>query len=240
VGNSWRLAFVFWAMPLLLTVLLFFVLSPKPKPSGHQHGQPLTGWWPDWKSRQTWLLGIAFGSNNSIFYGINAFVPDYLNSLGRPDLVGAALAWCNGSQLIASLALLLAPDGFQLRRWPYLIFGPLTVAALIGLISFGPIGAVVGAGLVGFATSVTFTTLLALPALISAPADVHRTAAGTFTISYSIGVMMPIVSGAIWDLTGRPWLTFLPLILCAVMLTAFGLWVTASARRPAPHAGLPE
>ncbi len=232
LDNSWRLTFVFWAMPLLATALMFFLLSPENPARQPTRSQQPTRWWPDWKSRRTWLLGIAFGSNNSIFYGINAFVPDYLASLGRPDLIGHALAWCNGSQLIASVALLLAPAGFQVRRWPYLIFGPITLAALVGLVSFGPLGVVIGAGLTGFSTAVTFCAILALPALLSAPEDVHRTAAGTFTISYSLAVIMPTVSGAIWDHSGQPWLTFTPLILCAVTLTTFCLWLISSARRP--------
>ena len=43
-----------------------------------------------------------------------------------------------------------------------------------------------------------------------------------FTISYSCAVVIPTVSGALWDLTGLPWMAFVPLILCNVMLTALG------------------
>ena len=35
-----------------------------------------------------WLLGFTFGSNNALFYGANAFLPDYLLSIGRADLTG--------------------------------------------------------------------------------------------------------------------------------------------------------
>ena len=62
--------------------------------------------------------------------------------------------------------------------------------------------------------------------------DVHRTAAGTYTISFTMGVIVPIISGAIWDFTGLPWLTFVPLAICAMTLTVFGMWAFSYAPRP--------
>jgi CP family cyanate transporter-like MFS transporter len=233
LDNSWRLAFAFWAVPLLATALLFVALSPRAQTLELGAGQAPTRWWPDWTSALPWLIGVTYGSNISIFFGSNAFIPDYFASLGQSELTAPALALCNGSQLFASLALLLVPEGFQLRRWPYLVFGPLTLAALVGLIAFGGHIAVACAGLVGITSSVSFSAILALPALLSAPEDVHRTAAGTYTISFTMGVIVPIISGAIWDLTGMPWLTFVPLAICALTLTVFGLWAISYAPRPA-------
>jgi CP family cyanate transporter-like MFS transporter len=233
LDNSWRLAFAFWAVPLLAAALLFVALSPRARTPELAAGRAPPRWWPDWTSALPWLIGITYGSNISIFFGSNAFIPDYFASLGQSELTAPALALCNGSELFASLALLLVPEGFQLRRWPYLVFGPLTLAALVGLIGFGGHIAVVCAGLVGITSSVSFSAILALPALLSAPEDVHRTAAGTYTISFTMGVIVPIISGAIWDLTGMPWLTFVPLAVCALSLTVFGLWAISYAPRPA-------
>ena len=67
-----------------------------------------------------------------------------------------------------------------------------------------------------------FTPILALPALLSAPGDVPRTAAGMFTISYTCAIIVPTVSGALWDMTGKPWTAFVPLCVCAVVLTVLG------------------
>jgi CP family cyanate transporter-like MFS transporter len=233
LGQNWRLVFVFWAAWLLATALLFLGLSPRTRSSGPPRGQAPTRWWPDWTSRLPWVIGVTYGSNISIFFGSNAFIPDYFASLGQAELTAPALALCNGTQLFASLALLLVPEGFQLRRWPYLVFGPLTLAALVGVIGFGGYAAVACAGLVGFASSISFSAVLALPALLSAPDDAHRTAAGTYTISYTMGVIVPIISGAIWDLTGQAWLAFVPLAICAATLTVFGLWAISFAPRGA-------
>ncbi len=72
----------------------------------------------------------------------------------------------------------------------------------------------------------TFAPVLALPALLSSPGDVPRTSAGMFTVSYTCAIIIPTISGALWDLTGRPWTAFLPLCFCAVGLTFFGAVVT--------------
>jgi hypothetical protein len=41
-------------------------------------------------------------------------------------------------------------------------------------------------------------------------------------------VIVPVLCGAAWDLTGLPWTAFLPMALCAVAMTIFG---TALTRR---------
>ena len=60
--------------------------------------------------------------------------------------------------------------------------------------------------------------ILALPPLISPPEDVHRVAAGMFTISYSCAVIVPIISGVLWDLTGWPLAPFIPIGICALVI----------------------
>jgi CP family cyanate transporter-like MFS transporter len=64
---------------------------------------------------------------------------------------------------------------------------------------------------------------------LSPPGDVHRMAAAMFTISYSIALTVPVVSGALWDLTGRPWTAFIPTIICAVAHTVLGLALSLRA-----------
>jgi CP family cyanate transporter-like MFS transporter len=83
----------------------------------------------------------------------------------------------------------------------------------------------------GFATSITYVSLLALPPVLSAPQDVHRTAAGMFTISFACGVVVPTVSGAAWDVTGAPWAAFVPIVACALVLIVVG----ARLARLKPH-----
>ncbi len=222
LDQSWRLNFLWWAAPVLALAVAFPLLAPR-----HAEAAPTeTGapplWWPDWKNPLIWLLGLTFGSNNSLYYGANAFLPDYLASVGRADLTGAALGFMNGCQFAASLLLLVTADRLQRRAWPYLVFGPAALLGVVGIVLGDGYWVVAGAALVGFSLAITFVVTLALPPALSPPGDVHRMSAGMFTVSFTCAVIVPIICGALWDLTGKPWMTFLPLLLCPVLLTVLG------------------
>ena len=231
LAQSWRLDLVLWAAPVLVTAALLPMLGPR----GHRVARvaPVSAarWWPDWKNPLIWLLGFTFGSNNALFYGANAFLLDYLASLGRADLTGAALGWMSGAQLIASTLLLATAEHLQRRAWPYLVFGMTTLAGVVGIAAGSGVWIVIAATLLGFSLAITFVVTLALPPVLSPAGDVHRMSAGMFTVSYGCAVIIPIVCGALWDLTGRPWAAFIPLGLCAVALTALGF--ALSLHRPA-------
>jgi CP family cyanate transporter-like MFS transporter len=237
VGGSWRLDLLVWAVPALLIAPVFFLLSPQGVDRGAA-GNPIGGrWWPNFRNPLVWLLGLTFGSNNSPFFATNAFLGDYLAAQGKADLLGTALAWLNGAQIVAPFILLVLADRLQRRAWPFLLFGPLLLAAFLGLIfAHSTLAIIVCAGLVGFTTAITLTATLALPPLLSTPADLPSTAAGMFTISYTTAIIIPTICGALWDLTGKPWTAFVPLTLCAVSLTIFG--VMATRYQPAIEKGI--
>jgi MFS transporter, CP family, cyanate transporter len=222
-GGSWRLDLVLWAVPALLIAPVFYLLSPKDGGRGAA-GTAIGGlWWPDWKNPLVWLLGLTLGSNNSAYFSTNAFLGDYLSSLGEPDLLGPALGWLNGAQIVTPLILLFLADRMQRRAWPFLIFGPVLLASFLGIMLVPKVlWIIVCAALVGLTTAITFIATLALPPILSSPADLPRLAAGMFTVSYACAIIVPTISGALWDATGRPWTAFVPLCLCAVMLTVLG------------------
>jgi CP family cyanate transporter-like MFS transporter len=226
VGGSWRLDLVLWAVPALLIVPIFWLMSP---PRSSLAGSKATSqlWWPDFKSPVVWLLGLTFGSNNSPYFAINAFLGDYVAQQGRPDLLAPSLAWLNGSQIAALVVLFALAGRLQRRIWPFLLFGPILLAGNLAMILV-PTGFVIvtAAALIGVATAMTFTPIMTLPPILSTPADLPRTAAGMLTIAYGCAIIVPTVCGALWDLTGRPWTVFLPLCLCALALTVLGTLVT--------------
>lgn len=236
VGGSWRLNFFVWAVPAVVIAAVFLLLSPKEAHrSGAAPGATGALWLPDWKSPLVWLLGLTFGSNNSPFFAANAFLGDYLASRGQADWLGPTLAFLNGAQLIGLVLLVLVSRRLQRRAWPFLLFGPVMLAGFLGLILIqSPLAVLVSAALIGISTVMTMTPILALPPLLAAPADVARTAAGMLTISYSCAIVIPTLCGALWDMTGKPWIVFVPLCVCAVTLTVLGSIV--SRRRPAAHA----
>ena len=225
VGGSWRLDLLFWAALSLLFVPVFAVFSPASEAdSGAARGGR---WWPDWKSPLVWLLGLTFGSVNAPFFATNAFLGDYLASAGRAGELASALAWLNGAQVVAPFLLLVLSERLQRRAWPFLLFGPLLLVAFLGLVVAPSTLVIAGsAGLVGLTTAVCLTAILALPPVLAAPADLPRTAAGMFTISYATAIVVPTLSGALWDASGRPFTIFIPLALCAVTLTILGTLLT--------------
>jgi len=233
VGGSWRLDLVFWAGLALLIVPVFLLLSPKADTLPGSTTKIGGRWWPDFKDPLVWLLGLTFGSNNSPFFTTNAFLGDYLASEGKSALLGSAIAWLNSAQIVAPFMLLFMANRLQRRAWPFIYLGPLLLLAFFGLI-FGRSDAliVICAGLVGLTTAVTLTATLALPPLLSTAADLPRTSAGMFTISYTTAILIPTISGALWDATGKPWTTFIPLCICAVTLTVLGVIAT---RYPTPN-----
>jgi CP family cyanate transporter-like MFS transporter len=232
VGGSWRLDLVFWALMALLIVPAFLLLSPKD--DAHSGSATKIGgrWWPDFKNPLVWLLGITFGSNNSPFFTTNAFLGDYLGSEGKSALLGSTLGWLNGAQIVAPFLLLFLSERLQRRAWPFIWFGPLLLLAFVGLIfSRSDIVINICAALIGTTTAITLTAILALPPVLSTAADLPRTSAGMFTISYTTAILVPTISGALWDATGKPWSAFVPLCICAIALTVLGV---IAARYPTP------
>ncbi len=238
VGGSWRLDVVLWALPALLMAPVFFLGSPRIR-GGHDAAAASNRlWWPDWKDPVVWLLGFTFASNNSPYFVTSAFLGDYLVTLGKPEMLGSALGWLNGSQIIALAVLVLTANRLHMRAWPFLVFGPIMLAAFLVIIFIHSSIAIVAAtAVLGIAAAVTMTAILALPAFLSRPGDVPRTAAGMFTISYTCAIIIPTICGALWDATGKPWTAFVPLCICAVALTVLGAIVTrfhpASEKIPA-------
>jgi CP family cyanate transporter-like MFS transporter len=226
VDGSWRANLVLWAVPAFLIVPIFWLMSPRQGPFAKPKAANQL-WWPDFKNPVVWLLGLTFGSNNSPYFAINAFLGDYVAHQGRPDLLGPSLAWLNGSQIAALVVLFALAGRLQRRIWPFVLFGPMLLAGFLAMI-LAPTGVVIvtAAALIGIATAMTFTPIMTLPPILSTAADLPRTAAGMLTIAYGCAIIVPTICGALWDLTGKPWTAFLPLCLCAVALTVLGTLVT--------------
>src|SRR3984885_15434893 len=145
--GSWRLSFVFWALPVLLTAVI--VAGYAKRVDGTKNAAPSanTMWWPDWRRPLIWQLGLILGSVNTIYFVSNAFLPDYVIAQGRPDLVGAALTALNVGQLPAAFLMLGLAGSLVTRPWAYAASGLASLLALIGMVMSHGVGIVVFAGL---------------------------------------------------------------------------------------------
>ena len=220
VGGSWRLGFAAWAVPVVATAILVAALAPRADPPKGQAPSAMPRWWPDWRSSLLWRLGLLFGTNNSVYFTANAFLSDYLNATGAADLISPAMVALNVGQVPVSFALIACAGRLENRLWPYAVSGLGVLAGLTGIVFTSGVFIVAAAALVGLSLTLTFVLILALPPMLSAPGDVHRMAAGMFTISYSTAVLVPAASGLLWDLTGVPGAAFAPIAVCAVLIAA--------------------
>jgi CP family cyanate transporter-like MFS transporter len=219
-GGSWRLNFLIWAAPVLLTAIFVMTCAPRPASTMTATPSAQSSWWPDWRRPLIWQLGLILGSVNSIYFVSNAFLPDYVTAAGRPDLVGPALTAINVGQLPATFVMLGLAGRLVTRPAAYAVTGALSLLSLIGMVTMPGGFIVLWAGVLGFTNAITLIMALALPSVLSAAADVPRTSAGMFTVSYSLAMVLSVAGGWLWDATRMPVLGFAPVAFCALLIVA--------------------
>jgi CP family cyanate transporter-like MFS transporter len=216
VHGSWQWGFVVWSAPVAVIALIVLALAPRTAATNGAASR--RRWWPDWHSPLIWRLGIMLGTVNATYFATNAFLPDYLRSNGQSEWIGAGLTGLNIGQLPASFILLAVAGRLERKAWPYVVSGVLCLLATLGIVFGTGAWIVAAATLQGFAAAAILILVLALPPLLSPPDDVHRVTAAMFTISYSCAVIVPVISGILWDLSGIAALAFLPIALCGILL----------------------
>ena len=216
VGGSWQWGFVVWSVPVGVIALLVLAFAPRSAENGSTTTR--RRWWPDWRDTLIWRLGIMLGTINATYFATNAFLPDYLRSNGQGEWISAALSGLNAGQIPASLLLLAVAGRLERKAWPYVACGLLCVIATVGIVFGTGAWIVVAATVQGFAAAAVLILVLALPPLLSPPDDVHRVTAAMFTISYSCAVIVPVISGMVWDISGIASLAFAPIAACGILL----------------------
>ena len=232
VNGSWPLALAFWSLPVLAIAALTIATTSRQEEPPAAGAAPIR-WWPDWRNGLIWRLGLTFGSVNAMYFGANTFIPDYLTSHGRADLISPTLSALNFGQLPASFLLLALAGRLERRRWPYVVIGVACLVSVIGVATTASVWTVAWASLLGFAAAAVLVLVLALPPLLCTPADVPRISAAMMTVSYALGMITAVVSGAVWDLTGIPAAAFGPIGLCAFLLMTVPLSLSFGSRADA-------
>jgi len=216
LGQSWQWDFVFWAAPVaVIAALVFAFATPTPAVAVSAAGRR---WMPDFRNPLIWRIGLLLGSVNATYFSMNGFLPDYLTHTGRPDLINSALTALNLGQLPASFLLLASADRMVRTIWSYIGCGLVCLVSIAAIVVLGDIWVVIGCAVWGCAGAAVLVLVLALPPLIAPADDVHRVTAGMFTISYSCAVIVPIIAGLLWDLTGWTLAPFIPIGVCSMIL----------------------
>jgi len=222
--GSWRFSLVLWSAPVAVTAVLVLLFAPRvANPSLR-----VQRWWPDWHDPLVWRLGFLAGSANTIYWTANTFLPDYFDALGRAELVSPVLTAFNGGQIPGSLFMLFGAGALLKRKPAYVVLGVVVLASVAGMWLGDETTMIWSAGVLGCANAVILVLALALPALLGAPEDVHRLSAAMFTVGFPCSVLLPILGGYAWDVTGIPALALAPVALggIAIIALARGLPVT--------------
>ncbi|HEY5209747.1 MAG TPA: MFS transporter [Stellaceae bacterium] len=227
VGGNWRLELAIWAVPVLIIALLVLLLGPA-TPGRAAKIAGSSAWWPDWSDKLIWRIGILLGSVSAMYFATNAFLPAYLTSLGRGDLVHDALTALNVGQYPASLAMIPIAHRLERRAWPYLVAGIVMTVSVVGLVFMVGPWTIVWAGLLGCAGAATLILGFTLPPLLSEHRDVGRNSAAMFTLSYAIAMAVALICGAIWDATGVPAWAFAPILFCTLSLCVTAILLKAN------------
>lgn len=221
VGGSWRWSLVFWSLPVLLAAILVALRMEAASAPTHSQASGttnMTRWWPDWRDPLVWKVGLIMGSASSIYFGTNAFLPDFLARSGRSDLIAEALTVLNASQVVATVTLLFFAQRLQLRRLPFVASGVTLAISVGGLVVMPGAWALPWCALIGLCCAYTLTLSLSVPALVAPTHDVHRLSAALFTIGYACAFVVPAVGGAVWDATGIAAVAFVPAAFCGMLI----------------------
>lgn len=227
-GGSWRATFFVWAIPVIVIALIVLVVAPRERAAG---ASVSPRWLPDWPAREVWRLGLIFSSGSALYFGSNAFLPGYLSQAGRPDLVNPALTALNLGQIPVSLLLIAFARRLEGKAWPLVLAGVLSVASIIGIVASAGPATVASAAALGFFAGGGFALGLTLPPLLSPPREVARVSAAMFTISYSGTMLISVLSGFVWDISGSARFAFLPIALSAVPSIVLILTINFSRER---------
>jgi len=221
VGGRWEWALAVWSVPVFVTALL---LRGPEAPSAAGPVPARRSWGPDWKAAATWRLGLLLGGAAAAYFGANAFIPEFLQATGRPQLIAGALAALNAGQLPASAVMLVVASRMVGQWQPLVLAGGLMLVSLGAFLLLPAWSIVPSAGLLGFCAASLLILTLALPPLLASRDDVPRLAAGMFAIGYSLPFVLSLVGGAAWDVTGIPVTAFTPVVAgsLAVLGVALG------------------
>ena len=227
ITGSWQGALVLWGMVALVTAPILWAVTPT---LGTVATPARPQWLPDFHHALTWRLGLIQAGGGTIYFGANAFLPDYLHHAGAARLIAPSLLWLNAAQLPASIAIALRPGWFVGRS------GPVQAMALLAAAGLGVFfiphdwARMVGAGVLGFAAAFGFVLSLAFPPMLAeTPGDVHRISAGMFTIGYGMAFLVPLLAGAAWDRTGIAAFSLVPVLIGALCLLLAPRGLTSGA-----------
>jgi CP family cyanate transporter-like MFS transporter len=224
--GDWRWALALWSVLVVASAIaiVLAVAARGPRPAVPSR------WWPSWHESQTVRIGLVMGMASAVYFGTNAYVPDFLDQTGRHNLISPTLAVLNGAQLLTAPAVLIW-QRLLTGRVGFIGSSALMAVAQLGIVLTPGAGVILWAFVLGFAAALAFIVVLTLPPKLAAAGDVHRMSAAIFTVQYGVAFVVPLTAGALWDATGVAVLAFAPGVAAAAAMA----WLVLPLRIPSAY-----
>ena len=176
------------------------------------------------RSHVAWVLVAVFGLMGTVFYGLNAWLPDaYVEEGWSEGSAGALVAVLNVVSVPAALVAPWFADRIGSRRAYLCGSSALLLVALVGAILVPP-GGYLWATLMGLGIGCLFPLVLTLPLdAARSPAEVGAVAGLMLGAGYALAAISPFALGAVRDATGSFTASFWLIIGASALLFAFCL-----------------
>lgn len=216
VGYQWHLALAFWSLPAVLAVL-GVVLVTRDSPETKTHG---VLWQPPWGNGTMWKIGIIFASTAGTFFGVNAFIPEYLMASGRGNVIALALTAINVAQLPATFIVMIMPTYLTQQKVSFIVLGLFKIVAIAGIIISTGYWFIFWCAIIGFTCAFLLILCFSAVSVVAPGGAVHQFSAGFLTIAFTGSLIGPICSGLIWDITAQEVTAFVPYLFTTAILVA--------------------
>ncbi len=198
-SHDWRLAMGLVSLAGLGSLVTWLLLAPRDlRVDGEVAPAHIA-----WSHPAGWVLGLVFGLQSVIFYGVAAWLAAVYLDRGWTETAAAQLVTIVlGVGFLVTVAVPLVADRVGTRRGQLIASAGATFVGLAGF-ALVPDLAVPWAILVGLGTGAIFPLVLTLPVDAGgSPADVAATAARMLLIGYVLSAAGPFVLGMARDVTG--------------------------------------
>jgi len=197
--GDWRRSLAIMSLAGLVSLVLWLVLAPRDTGMGDEVAPPHIAW----SHPAGWVLGLLFGLQSIVFYGVAAWLAAIYVDRGWSEVAAAQLvATFIAASLIGTVTLPLLADRVGTRRGQLIGAASTTLVGLVGL-ALLPDPAVLWAIVLGVGTGAIFPIVLTLPVDAGGTAgDVAATAARMLLIGYVLSAVGPFLLGFARDVTG--------------------------------------
>jgi CP family cyanate transporter-like MFS transporter len=218
LGDQWHLGLAAWALPAVLTALLWLCLPNQSDATGEGESGGLP-----WTVPRAWLVTTLFALQAGLFYALATWL------VARYHEAGFSLLRSNS--LFSLFMLVGVPSAFLLpwlaqrfdNRYLLLLLCSVVSSLCLAMITFQPtLLPEVWAALLSLGLSGSFALSMVLPLYeAGSPLAVSRWTAMMLCAGYSLGCLTPVLAGLGRDLAGNYQVPFmvitgLALVMCVI------------------------